>query len=115
METPLVAMDHTPVLHITNSLPLPRGTISVALHAKSLECQRKMALGFYKFLFATETPPPLLKLNEESKTFVALVNVPKMYKLKVVFCQAWAPILLERSHLLLIIVCYVFTGMVAKN
>ena len=86
METPLVAMDHTPVLHITDSMPLPKGTVPVALHAKSLECQRKMALGFYKFLIATEPPPPLLKLNEGSNYFVALVNVPKTCKVKVVFC-----------------------------
>ena len=40
METPLVAMDHTPVLHITDSMPLPKGTVPVALHVKLLECQK---------------------------------------------------------------------------
>ena len=86
MELPVIAIPHTPVFHLTDAMPLPKGTIPVAMHAKSLEAQQKLALSFYKFLSTSEPPPALLKLNEGINNFVALINIPKTNKVKVIFC-----------------------------
>ena len=77
MELPVIAIPHTPVFHLTDAMPLPKGTIPVAMHAKSLEAQQKLALSFYNFLSTSEPPPALLKLNEGINNFVALINIPK--------------------------------------
>lgn len=77
-------MEHTQVCHTVGSLQAPLGNVPKALHSAGYESLRNQAKYFHDFLWLPN--PPLLKLNESLVPYVALVNIPKSNKVKVVFC-----------------------------
>ena len=81
---PVVEIEHTPIFHTDHNLPAPSGFIPKNIHRTSLASQRKQAQEFYSFLRQNDTP--VLQLNEGTTVYVALINVPKTKKVKVVFC-----------------------------
>ena len=84
-EVPInVGGDYTPVLHTTASLPKPSGNIPTTFNTTPFADQRATAAEFYSFL--TSADPQFLRLNESTKRYTALVNIPRTTLVKVVFC-----------------------------
>ena len=81
---PQLDVAHTTVFHTVDSLPAPLGNVPKALHAAGYAKLRAQALELFDFLWQTD--PPLLKLNESTTPYVALVNIPRSNKVKVIFC-----------------------------
>ena len=79
-----VAVDHIPVFHTVDSLPIPGGNVATALHNTGCDALRDQADAFFHFL---ATPyPSFMKLNGSIDAYVVLVNIPKSNKVKVIFC-----------------------------
>ena len=74
---------HVPVLHLASSLPAAVGDVPTFLQRTSLENQRYQADELFAFLSAPN--PALTRLNEGTKIYVAVVNVPKTSLIKVVY------------------------------
>ena len=84
---PQVEVAHTPVFHTIDSLPAPLGNVPKVLHTAGYATLRSQAKDLFDFLWQTD--PPLLKLNESTIPYVALVNIPRTCKVKVVFCPGF--------------------------
>ena len=86
-EIPTLDGDHIHVFHTIDALPAPIGNVSKALHVAGYQVLRDQAKAFFEFLASPN--PSLLKLNESSTPFVALVNIPKSNRVKVIFCPGF--------------------------
>ena len=83
----MVGGDHVPVFHTVDVLPTPTGNVAQALQTVGYTTLRAQALQLFAFL--TSPDPAWLKLNEGSVPYVALVNIPKSNKVKVIFCPGF--------------------------
>ena len=84
---PIVEGEHIPVFLTGDALPAPVGNVASALHGAGYAALRTQAEDFFTFLASPN--PSLLKLNESRIPFVALVNIPKSNKVKVIFCPGF--------------------------
>ena len=80
---PIVEGEHIPLFHTGEALPAPLGNVSKALHRTGYAALRAQANQFFTFLAPPN--PALLKVNEGTVSYVALVNIPKSNKVKVFF------------------------------
>ena len=84
---PTLEVGHIPVFHTLDALPAPLGNVPQALHRAGYEALRNQAKSIFDFLASPNHS--LLRLNESSTPFVALVNIPKSNKVKVIFCPGF--------------------------
>ena len=81
-ELPAQLTDHVPVLHPVDALPTPQDSIPQFLNLTLLTNQQNQAQALYNFLNLDDLL--LLQSNEGSTVYVAIVNVPEIFKVKVI-------------------------------
>ena len=75
-EVPVVVEgDYNPILHTVQTLPVAVGSIPPTFTSITMAEQRATASEFHGFL--TSVNPQLIKLNEGTKVYTALVSIPK--------------------------------------
>ena len=74
-----------PIIHLTASLPVPTDGVPKVLQGMTLQYQRSQVTEIYNIL--NNSSPSLPCLNEGSKIYAALVNVPKTSLVKLIYCM----------------------------
>ena len=82
-----MAVEHTLVFHIVDPLPAPLGNVSKAPYRAGYATLRVQVKYFFDFLVSPNHA--MLKLNESTVPYVALVNIPKSNKVIAIFCPGF--------------------------
>ena len=75
---------HTNIFFTSKTLPAPTGNIPNIVHTHPIETQRQQCIDIFDFLMGPD--PDLLKLNEDPIPRTVLISLPRLSKVKLVYC-----------------------------